>query len=67
MGKVPATEAFGLAAKDESGVLSPFRFSRRETGEKDVRLKVLFCGICHTDVCMARNEWGFTTYPLVPG
>ncbi|CAH8344819.1 unnamed protein product [Eruca vesicaria subsp. sativa] len=67
MGKVLEIEAFGLAAKDESGVLSPFRFSRRKTGEKDVRFKVLFCGICHTDVCMAKNEWGFTTYPLVPG
>uniref|UniRef100_A0A1J3CP50 Cinnamyl alcohol dehydrogenase 7 n=1 Tax=Noccaea caerulescens TaxID=107243 RepID=A0A1J3CP50_NOCCA len=67
MGKVLEKEAFGLAAKDESGVLSPFRFTRRETGEKDVRLKVLFCGICHTDVSMAKNEWGFTTYPLVPG
>uniref|UniRef100_A0A1J3JBD6 Cinnamyl alcohol dehydrogenase 7 n=1 Tax=Noccaea caerulescens TaxID=107243 RepID=A0A1J3JBD6_NOCCA len=67
MGKVLEKEAFGLAAKDESGVLSPFRFTRRETGEKDVRLKVLFCGICHTDLSMAKNEWGFTTYPLVPG
>ncbi|KAJ0239370.1 hypothetical protein HA466_0230230 [Hirschfeldia incana] len=67
MGKVLEREAFGLAAKDESGVVWPFRFSRRETGEKDVRFKVLFCGICYTDVCMAKNEWGITTYPLVPG
>ncbi|KAJ4873954.1 Cinnamyl alcohol dehydrogenase 7 [Raphanus sativus] len=67
MGEVVKTEAYGLAVKDESGVLSPFSFSRRETGEKDVRFKVLFCGICHTDLSMAKNEWGFTTYPLVPG
>ncbi|KAG2319106.1 hypothetical protein Bca52824_012319 [Brassica carinata] len=67
MGEVFKKEAYGLAVKDESGVLSPFRFSRRETGEKDVRFKVLFCGICHTDLSMAKNEWGFTTYPLVPG
>ncbi|KAG2319105.1 hypothetical protein Bca4012_054641 [Brassica carinata] len=60
-------EAFGLAAKDNSGVLSPFRFSRRETGEKDVRFKVLFCGICHSDLHMIKNEWGISTYPLVPG
>ena len=39
----------------------------RETGENDVRFKVLFCGICHTDLSMAINEWGFTSYPLVPG
>ncbi|KAL1190383.1 Cinnamyl alcohol dehydrogenase 7 [Cardamine amara subsp. amara] len=67
MEKVLEKEAYGLAAKDESGVLSLFCFSRRETGEKDVRFKVLFCGICHTDLSMAKNEWGFTTYPLVPG
>ncbi|CAH8273945.1 unnamed protein product [Arabidopsis lyrata] len=67
MGKVLEKKAFGLAVKDESGILSPFSFSRRETGEKDVRFKVLFCGICHTDLSMAKNEWGFTTYPLVPG
>ncbi|KAJ6984854.1 hypothetical protein NC653_022983 [Populus alba x Populus x berolinensis] len=36
-------------------------------GEKDVRLKVLFCGICHTDLHMAKNDWGNSTYPLVPG
>ncbi|WZZ46231.1 hypothetical protein YC2023_042490 [Brassica napus] len=60
-------EAFGLAAKDNSGVLSPFHFSRRETGEKDVRFKVLFCGICHSDLHMIKNEWGISTYPLVPG
>lgn len=60
-------EAFGLAAKDNSGVLSPFRFSRRETGEKDVKFKVLFCGICHSDLHMIKNDWGVSTYPLVPG
>ncbi|KAJ6905358.1 hypothetical protein NC652_023189 [Populus alba x Populus x berolinensis] len=61
------TKAFGWAARDQSGVLSPFKFSRRSTGEKDVRFKVLFCGICHTDLHMAKNDWGMSTYPLVPG
>nr|GFA44126.1 8-hydroxygeraniol dehydrogenase-like [Tanacetum cinerariifolium] len=37
------------------------------TGDKDVRFKVLYCGICHTDVHFAKNEWGVTTYPVVPG
>ncbi|RDX66058.1 putative mannitol dehydrogenase, partial [Mucuna pruriens] len=41
--------------------------SFRETGEKDVTLKVLYCGICHSDLHMAKNEWGVSTYPLVPG
>uniref|UniRef100_A0A6N2L2A1 Alcohol dehydrogenase-like N-terminal domain-containing protein n=1 Tax=Salix viminalis TaxID=40686 RepID=A0A6N2L2A1_SALVM len=60
-------KAFGWAARDQSGVLSPFQFSRRVTGEKDVAFKVLFCGVCHSDLHMAKNEWGFSTYPLVPG
>jgi threonine dehydrogenase-like Zn-dependent dehydrogenase len=32
-----------------------------------VAFKVLFCGICHSDLHMAKNEWGSTTYPVVPG
>ncbi|EXB62434.1 putative mannitol dehydrogenase [Morus notabilis] len=60
-------KAFGWAARDTSGLLSPFHFSRRETGEKDVAFKVLYCGICHSDLHMIKNEWGNSTYPLVPG
>ncbi|PPD68263.1 hypothetical protein GOBAR_DD34859 [Gossypium barbadense] len=60
-------KAFGWAARDSSGVLSPFKFSRRATGEKDVAFKVLYCGICHSDLHMAKNEWGMSVYPLVPG
>ncbi|GAV85467.1 ADH_zinc_N domain-containing protein/ADH_N domain-containing protein [Cephalotus follicularis] len=60
-------KAFGWAARDTSGVLSPFKFSRRATGETDVTFKVLYCGICHSDLHMAKNEWGFSIYPLVPG
>ncbi|KAB1211051.1 8-hydroxygeraniol dehydrogenase [Morella rubra] len=61
MAKSPEQEhpkkAFGWAARDPSGVLSPFKFSRR----------VLYCGICHSDLHMIKNEWGMSTYPLVPG
>ncbi|GAV84218.1 ADH_zinc_N domain-containing protein/ADH_N domain-containing protein [Cephalotus follicularis] len=70
-GKSPEQEhpkkAFGWAARDTSGVLSPFKFSRRATGETDVTFKVLYCGICHSDLHMAKNEWGSSVYPLVPG
>ncbi|KAL3527480.1 hypothetical protein ACH5RR_012136 [Cinchona calisaya] len=70
-GKSPEEEhpvkTYGWAARDLSGVLSPFKFSRRATLEDDVRFKVLFCGICHTDIHFLKNEWGFSTYPLVPG
>nr|WRW51044.1 8-hydroxygeraniol dehydrogenase [Uncaria rhynchophylla] len=60
-------KAFGWAARDASGVLSPFSFSRRATGEKDVQIKILYCGICHSDLHCAKNEWGSTKYPIVPG
>nr|GMC56833.1 8-hydroxygeraniol dehydrogenase-like [Ipomoea batatas] len=60
-------KACGWAARDTSGVLSPFKFSRRETGENDVQFKVLYCGVCHSDLHQLKNEWGNTTYPIVPG
>ncbi|XP_019445354.1 PREDICTED: 8-hydroxygeraniol dehydrogenase-like isoform X1 [Lupinus angustifolius] len=60
-------KAFGWASRDTSGILSPFNFSRRKTGENDVAFKVLYCGICHSDLHMVKNEWGISKYPLVPG
>ncbi|CAN1227789.1 Probable mannitol dehydrogenase [Linum grandiflorum] len=60
-------QAFGWAARDPSGVLSPFHFSSRATGKKDVQFKVLYCGICHSDLHMIKNEWGTSIYPIVPG
>ncbi|XP_074566598.1 putative cinnamyl alcohol dehydrogenase 5 [Curcuma longa] len=60
-------KAFGWASKDESGVLSPFAFSRRNTGADDVTIKILYCGICHSDLHTAKNEWSNTIYPVVPG
>ncbi|KAK4707671.1 hypothetical protein R3W88_028596 [Solanum pinnatisectum] len=60
-------KAFGWAARDTSGVLSPLNFSRREIGEKDVQFKVMYCGICHTDLHQIKNEWGITKYPIIPG
>lgn len=60
-------KAFGWAARDTSGVLSPLKFSRRATGEHDVQFKVLYCGICHSDLHMIKNEWGMSKYPVVPG
>ncbi|KAL3527934.1 hypothetical protein ACH5RR_012590 [Cinchona calisaya] len=71
MAKTPESEhphkAFGWAARDTSGILSPFCFSRREAGADDVAIKILYCGVCHSDLHAAKNEWGFTKYPVVPG
>ncbi|KAA8546670.1 hypothetical protein F0562_003099 [Nyssa sinensis] len=60
-------KAYGWAARDNSGVLSPFKFSRRVTGETDVRFKVLYTGICHSDLHHVKNDWGASKYPMVPG
>ncbi|KAI4334709.1 hypothetical protein L6164_013423 [Bauhinia variegata] len=71
MAKSPENEhpqkAFGWAARDNSGILSPFDFSRRENGNDDVTLKILYCGVCHSDLHIVKNDWGVTTYPVVPG
>ena len=47
--------------------LKPFGFERREVGEHDVLIEILFCGVCHSDIHQARNEWENSTYPMVPG
>lgn len=39
----------------------------RENGENDVTIEILYCGMCHTDLHYARNDWGITMYPVVPG
>ena len=40
---------------------------RREPTDTDVQIEILYCGVCHSDLHFARNEWGFTQYPAVPG
>jgi cinnamyl-alcohol dehydrogenase len=68
MGEVAgATEVQGYAARDTSGHLTPFKFTRTPRGPGDVTFKVLFCGICHSDLHQMRNEWMTSKYPMVPG
>ncbi|MGI8884079.1 MAG: NAD(P)-dependent alcohol dehydrogenase [Pyrinomonadaceae bacterium] len=45
----------------------PFDFERRDVGAKDVLIEILFSGICHSDIHQARNEWGNSIFPMVPG
>ncbi|WP_342377472.1 NAD(P)-dependent alcohol dehydrogenase [Myxococcus stipitatus] len=59
--------ARGYAAPDARSPLAPFQFERREPGPNDVQLDVLFCGICHSDLHQARDEWGGSIFPMVPG
>ena len=57
----------GYAAAGADTPLAPFTFERRTPGDRDVHVTIDFCGICHSDIHSARNEWGQTTYPFVPG
>ena len=57
----------GYAAQGATTPLEAFRFERREPGENDVRIEILHCGVCHSDLHTARNEWKGTTYPVVSG
>ena len=58
----------GYAAHAAQEPLKPFSFERRDPTPNDVQIEILFCGVCHSDIHIARNEWGGTTsYPCVPG
>ncbi|WP_367848304.1 NAD(P)-dependent alcohol dehydrogenase [Rhodoferax sp. WC2427] len=61
------TTAHGYAATSPTSPLAPFSFERRAPGAQDVALDVLYCGVCHSDLHTARNEWHNTIYPSVPG
>ena len=55
------------AVQSATTPLAPFSLQRRDPGEHDVQIEILYCGVCHSDVHTARNEWQGTTYPCVPG
>jgi len=57
----------GYAAQSATSPLAPFAFERRDPGPADVRIQILYCGVCHSDLHTARGEWGGTRYPCVPG
>ncbi|MDX3925228.1 MAG: NAD(P)-dependent alcohol dehydrogenase [Shinella sp.] len=59
--------ARGYAATDASQPLTPFTFERREPNAEDVVISIQYCGVCHSDIHQARNEWGMSKYPMVPG
>jgi len=58
-------KAFGTAAPEAD--LKEMNISRRDVTGKDVEIDILYCGVCHSDLHTARNEWGGTVYPNVPG
>lgn len=61
------TTTRGYAALDPAKPLSPFSFTRRSLGSKDIGFEIKFAGICHSDIHQVRQEWGPSLYPMVPG
>jgi uncharacterized zinc-type alcohol dehydrogenase-like protein len=59
--------AKAYAAAGAASPLAHTAIPRRDTNEHDVQIEILYCGICHSDLHMVRNEWGNTVYPIVPG
>jgi alcohol dehydrogenase (NADP+) len=55
------------AAQSASSPLAAFDIQRRDPGPEDVQIEILYCGVCHSDLHTARNEWHNTLYPSVPG
>ncbi len=63
--KTTNVKAFGTNAADAS--LKEMKIDRRDVTAKDIEIEILYCGVCHSDLHTARNDWGFTVYPAVPG
>jgi uncharacterized zinc-type alcohol dehydrogenase-like protein len=62
---MPATKAYG--AKSATTPVVPLTIERRSPKPHDVQIEIKYCGVCHSDLHTARNEWGMTMYPVVPG
>ena len=62
---MPTVKAY--AAASATSPLAPTTIERREVGPHDVQIEILYSGICHSDIHQVRNEWGNSSYPMVPG
>ena len=61
------SQALSYAAFAADKPLAPFTFNRRQLRPDDVAIEILYCGVCHSDLHFARNDWGMSQYPVVPG
>lgn len=62
-----AKNILGYATHSATTALVPFQFQRRESRKNDIVIEILYCGVCHSDLHQARNDWGNSLYPMVPG
>ncbi|MGV3697867.1 NAD(P)-dependent alcohol dehydrogenase [Flavobacterium sp.] len=58
-------KAFGTDA--DNAPLKEMNIERRDVLTKDIEIEIMYCGVCHSDLHFARNDWGMTSYPVVPG
>lgn len=58
---------YAYAAQSATSPLAPMQIERRALRELDVQIEILYCGVCHSDLHQARNEWRNSIYPVVPG
>jgi len=61
------TPTKAYAAQSATSLIAPWNFERRDLKPHDVQFDILYCGVCHSDIHQARNEWGGSKYPMVPG
>ncbi len=57
----------GLAALTANAPLTPYTFTRRDLGPRDVAVEIKYAGICHSDIHQVKEEWGGAIFPMVPG
>ncbi len=62
-----STEVKAYGAKDKGADLKEMTIERRDTQPKDVKIKITYCGVCHSDIHTVENDWGNSKYPVVPG
>lgn len=60
-------QVLAYAASDATSPLAPWRFERRAMRPDDVLIDILYCGVCHTDLHLSRNDWNSSKFPIVPG
>lgn len=60
-------KTIGYAAQSTTSPLAAYEFERRTLRANDVAMEILYCGVCHSDLHTAHNDWGWSTYPIVPG
>ncbi len=61
------SNVLAYGAKSLKGKIEELSILRRDCDTHDIEIEIDYCGICHSDIHMVNNDWGFSTYPLVPG